>query len=375
MSRWTLMLAEFDIKYVPLKAVKGRAVVDFLADNPMEEDSFTDMWYFPNENVVHVKDEVWDIYFDGASSSMGYGVGILLISPKENMYVYPSSYISSPPTMLLIINQVTGSWKIKSNSLAPYQAKIEELEKYFEEIHFVHLPREENQFSDALSKLTALVNIPDHIDSMPLCVERRSAPSYINEINGTEEDEIEPWYTSILKFKDTGEYPDNLDARGKRALQMLSTQFVDANGGQLYKKTAQCVLLRCIDQKTADKVMEEVHDRKCGPHMNAHILTRKIMRLGYYWTIMEADCRHYVRHCHNCQIFANVQHIPPSMLYTMTSPWPFSTLGIDIVGKVNPSGSGGHYFILVAIEYFIKWVEAKPYKVQKAKEVAQFIQN
>ncbi|XP_074292830.1 uncharacterized protein LOC141619707 [Silene latifolia] len=266
MSRWTLMLAEFDLKYVPLKAVKGRDVADFLADNPIEEDRVTDMWSFPNENVVHVEDELWDLYFDGASSSMGYGVGILLISPKgeyvpvslkldflatNNAAKYESCLLGLRSAInlniknllvhgdsSLVINQVIGSWKIKSDSLAPYQAKIEELEKYFEEIHYVHLPREENQFGDALSKLAALVNIPDHIDSMPLCIERRSTPSYINANNGTEEDEIEPWYTSILKIKDTGEYPDNLDARGNRALRMLLTQFVEANGGKLYKKIA-----------------------------------------------------------------------------------------------------------------------------------------
>ncbi|XP_074277909.1 uncharacterized protein LOC141601520 [Silene latifolia] len=291
MSRWTLMLAEFDLTYVPLKALKGRAIIDFLVDNPIEKDSVTDMWSFPDENVVHVEDEVWDLYFDGASSSMGYGVGILLISPKgehvpvsikldflatNNAAEYEACLLGLRSAIslnikkllvhgdsYLVINQVTESWKIKINSPAPYHAKIEELEKYFEEIQYVHLPREENQFADALSKLAALVNIPDHIDSMPLCVERRSTPSYINEINGTEEDEIEPWYTSILKFKYTGEYPDNHDARGKRALWMLSTQFVEANGGPLYKKTAQGVLLLCIDQKTADKVMEEVHDGEC----------------------------------------------------------------------------------------------------------------
>ncbi|XP_074293148.1 uncharacterized protein LOC141620085 [Silene latifolia] len=53
----------------------------------------------------------------------------------------------------------------------------------------------------------------------------------------------------------------------------------------------------------------------------------------------------------------------------------FLTWGIEIIGKVNPSGSGGHCFILVAIDYFTKWVEAKSYKVLKAKQVAQFIQN
>ncbi|XP_074266811.1 uncharacterized protein LOC141590098 [Silene latifolia] len=90
---------------------------------------------------------------------------------------------------------------------------------------------------------------------------------------------------------------------------------------------------------------------------------------------METECSKYVRHCHNCQIFADVQHVAPFMLYTMTSPWPFSAGGIGIIGKVNPSGTGGHCFILVAIEYFTKSVEAKSYKVLKAKQVAQFIQN
>ncbi|XP_074283365.1 uncharacterized protein LOC141607914 [Silene latifolia] len=156
---------------------------------------------------------------------------------------------------------------------------------------------------------------------------------------------------------------------------MLSAKFVKTNDGQLYKRTAQDVLLRCIDKPTAEKVMEEVHDGDCGPHMNAHALVRKIMRLGYYWTTTETDCCKYVRHCHNCQIFPNIQHVPPSMLYTMTLPWPFSTWGIDIIGKINPSGTRGHCFILVAIDYFTKWVEAKSYKVLNAKDVFKFIQN
>jgi len=32
--------------------------------------------------------------------------------------------------------------------------------------------------------------------------------------------------------------------------------------------------------------------------MNAHMLSRKVMRQGYYWTTMEADCAAYVRKCH-----------------------------------------------------------------------------
>ncbi|XP_074300975.1 uncharacterized protein LOC141632316 [Silene latifolia] len=235
----------------------------------------------------------------------------------------------------LVINQVGGSWKIKSKSLAPYQTRIEEFEKYFKDIRYVHLPRQENQFADALSKLPALINIPDHIDSMPICVKRRSSPAYVNAIDDAKEGKIEPWYTTILKFKETREYPPDLDTRGKRDLRMLFAQFIKSNDGQLYKKTAQGVLLRCIDKTTAKKVMEEVHDGECGPHMNAHMLIRKIIRLGYYWTTMETDCCKYVRHCHNCQIFVNIQQVAASMLYTMTSPWPFSTWGINIIRELE----------------------------------------
>ncbi|KAL9227910.1 hypothetical protein vseg_003546 [Gypsophila vaccaria] len=90
---------------------------------------------------------------------------------------------------------------------------------------------------------------------------------------------------------------------------------------------------------------------------------------------MKADCIKYVKHCHNCQIFGNVQHVLPSPLYSLTSPWPFSTWGIDIIGKIFPIGAGCHCFILVAIDYLTKWVEAASFRTLVAKKVAKFIQT
>ena len=65
----------------------------------------------------------------------------------------------------------------------------------------------------------------------------------------------------------------------------------------------------------------------------------------------------------------------PMPLHTMASPWPFSTWGIDIIGKIHPTASNGLEFILVAIDYFTKWVEVALYKVLNSKKVAQFIQT
>jgi len=67
--------------------------------------------------------------------------------------------------------------------------------------------------------------------------------------------------------------------------------------------------------------------------------------------------------------------VPPSLLYNMTTPWPFSTWGIDIIGEVTPKASNGHRFILVAIDYFTKWVEAESYSSLNARSVVKFIKK
>ncbi|GMQ01405.1 hypothetical protein CsSME_00048056 [Camellia sinensis var. sinensis] len=90
---------------------------------------------------------------------------------------------------------------------------------------------------------------------------------------------------------------------------------------------------------------------------------------------MEEDCIGFVQRCHKCQIHTNRMNIPPSKLYNMTSPWPFSVWGIDVIGAVTTKGSNGHEYILVAINYFTKWVEAQSYAVLKASHVAKFIKN
>ncbi|XP_074289317.1 uncharacterized protein LOC141614472 [Silene latifolia] len=268
----------------PLKAIKGRVVADFLDDNPIEEVEIWDTWTFPDEDVIHIEDDVWDLYFDRAPNYMGYGVGILLISPKgehipvsikfdfnvtNNVAEYEAYFLGLRSALdlgvkkllvhgdsSLVIKNVFMSWKIKSDSLASYQARIEELERYFDDVKHVHLSGDEDQFADALSKLAALINIPEYMDRMPISVERRSSPSYVNAIDDTEESEAETWYMAIIRYKEMGECPIDLDARGKRALRILASQFVKTDDGQLYKRMAQGVLLRCVDKLTAEKDQE-----------------------------------------------------------------------------------------------------------------------
>ena len=66
-------------------------------------------------------------------------------------------------------------------------------------------------------------------------------------------------------------------------------------------------------------------------------------------------------------------HVTPSELHALTSPWPFSVWGIDIIGKISLKSSNGQEYILVAIDYFTKWVEAASYVRLTADRVAKFI--
>ena len=90
---------------------------------------------------------------------------------------------------------------------------------------------------------------------------------------------------------------------------------------------------------------------------------------------METDCVDYVKSCHDCQTHANLNHVPPKKLYSMTSPWPFLVWGIDVIGRIAPKASNGHEYILVAIDYFTKWVKAASYSMLKAKHVARFLEK
>ena len=121
--------------------------------------------------------------------------------------------------------------------------------------------------------------------------------------------------------------------------------------------------------------MEKVHQGICGPHTNGGILAKKILRIGYFWIAKETDCVDYVKSYHDCQTHAYLNHVPPSELYNMTSPWPFSVWGIDVIVRIAPKASNGHEYILVVIDYFTKWVEAASYFILKAKHVARFLEK
>jgi len=135
------------------------------------------------------------------------------------------------------------------------------------------------------------------------------------------------------------------------------------------------VLLRCVNAKEAESILREVHEGTFGTHMNGHSMARKILRAGYFWLTMENNCCVHVRKCHKCQVYADKVNVAPTSLNVHTAPWPFSMWGIYITGTIEPKASNEHRFILVAIDYFTKWVDVASYANVTSKVIAKFIRK
>ena len=88
--------------------------------------------------------------------------------------------------------------------------------------------------------------------------------------------------------------------------------------------------------------MEEFHQGIYGPHMNGKMLVKKILRMRYYSIMMDTDCIDFVKCYYDCQMHTNLNQVPPNELYSITSPWPFSVWGIDVIRKIAPKASNGH---------------------------------
>ena len=145
-----------------------------------------------------------------------------------------------------------------------------------------------------------MVEILEGVWTRPLEIEQSYEEVHKRKIEAlvvvVEEEEV-LWYYDIRQFLELEAYPDNANKRGSRSIRMMTTQYILC-GGQLYRTSYDGIHLCCLKREEAKRVMEEVHQGICSPHMNGRILA-KILRMWYYWSTMEIDYMDYVKSCHD----------------------------------------------------------------------------
>ena len=141
---------------------------------------------------------------------------------------------------------------------------------------------------------------PKEDEARPIVLEQKEEPVYYMTIEKDEGKNGEgEWYSNILQYLKDKTYLKSTDKNDELTIWRLSTNYIIC-GERLYRISYDGIHLLCVTAKEAQQIIEELHESSYGPHMNAHMLLRKVMRQGYYWTTMEADCATHVRRCHQC---------------------------------------------------------------------------
>lgn len=78
-----------------------------------------------------------------------------------------------------------------------------------------------------------------------------------------------------------------------------------------------------------------------------------------------------MRKCDKCQRHAPVSNAPAEELNTLSVPWIFVRLGMNIMGPL-PTAPSGFRYVLLSTDYFTKWVEAESYVIVTDIDIIKF---
>jgi len=183
-----------------------------------------------------------------------------------------------------------------------------------------------------------------------------------------------PWYADIIYVLLNLQAPPGLSRTKQRFLKMKSLKFCILDG-VLFWKNHEGILLNCLLKDEANKVLDEFHAGDCGGHLYWKSTADKILRAGFYWPTLFSDVKKFVTSCHKCQIFEGKKKLLPLPLKPIFTEKPFQQWGLDFIGEIHPPSSGQHRWILIATDYFTKWIEAIPTRQANDSVIIGFLEN
>ena len=114
-------------------------------------------------------------------------------------------------------------------------------------------------------------------------------------------------------------------------------------------------------------------DTNHGVHFAGDKIAHKILQLGFYWPTIFKDCFEWMKLCDQCQRMGNINKRHEMPLHGILVVQFFDVWGIDFMGPF-PS-SFGNMYILLAVDYVSKWVEATACPKIDANTVVGFLQR
>jgi ribonuclease HI len=382
-SKWGAQLGAYDVQYKPRTAIKGQVLADFIAEFAPGDSILTEGEHRKDTERDSEKKD-WVLYVDGAANSRGSGLGIVLISPggelleqavrlgfsaSNNEAEYEAllhglraaKRLGADPLTIhcdsqLIVNQLTGEYMAKDERMIAYLDLARNLLKGFCKYNIERVGREHNGHADSLARLASSV-APEF--RRTIIVEVQDSPSIAKGGQASVcQVEMGPsWMDPILGYLSNDILP--ADQKEAAKIRKTATRYWVSREGKLYKKSYTGPYLLCVHPDLVPNLLYEIHEGVCGSHTGGRSLAHRAIGQSYWWPYMQKDAAQYVRRCEKCQLFAPAIHKPASQLNPISSPWPFAQWGLDLVGPL-PRATGNRQWLIVATDYFTKWVEAEP---------------
>ncbi|GKF45132.1 reverse transcriptase domain-containing protein [Tanacetum coccineum] len=141
----------------------------------------------------------------------------------------------------------------------------------------------------------------------------------------------------------------------------------------LFKICADQVIRRCVHGKEAFDILEACHNGPTGGHHGANLTAKKIFDSGFFWPTIYKDAHEFVKSCDSCQRQGKTSQRDEMPQNSIQVCEMFDVWGIDFMGPF-PSSRGNKY-ILVAVDYLSKWVEAKALPTNDARVVCKILKS
>ncbi|BBN70425.1 hypothetical protein Prudu_1472S000500, partial [Prunus dulcis] len=127
------------------------------------------------------------------------------------------------------------------------------------------------------------------------------------------------------------------------------------------------VIRRCVPEGDFKSILEFCHSHACGGHFGAKKTASKVLQSGFFWPTLFKDAYVFCASCDRCQRMGNLHARNQMPLTNILIIDIFDVWGIDFMGPF-PTSYGFEY-ILVAVDYVSKWVEAIATRTNDAKVV------
>ncbi|GJW50151.1 reverse transcriptase domain-containing protein [Tanacetum coccineum] len=181
-----------------------------------------------------------------------------------------------------------------------------------------------------------------------------------------------PWFADIANYHAGNFLIKGMTTQQKRKFfKDIKHYFWD--DPYLFRTCADQIIRRCVFGQEALEILKACHEGPTGGHHSANITARKVFDAGFYWPTIYKDAYELIKSCDACQRQGKISQRDEMPQNAIQVCEIFDVWGIDFMGPF-PSSRGNKY-ILVAVDYLSKWVEAKALPTNDARVVVKFLKS